>query len=111
METDVAYTEENPEDIKLIENLTQNLMVYSSKISLQRADIISQQRLLLDTLEPTIFHLLSETKDDWMKTTVTKVWSDHLLKINEMISIHGEMVKEFETIYTKLNDLKPAYEI
>jgi hypothetical protein len=86
-----------------------NLMTISSDISIKRAGIIEEQKLLLQTLEAPVFSMLSETNDSWQKTIVTQVWFNKIEIISDMIGEHEDLIKKFETLYNKIEKIKKDY--
>lgn len=88
------------------ENHSNLLINLQSEISLKRAEIIDNQRDLITMVEPTLFSVLGDGKDHWEKTTTTKIWFNKLDEINELINEHQTLLKEFEGVYTKIENLK-----
>lgn len=95
----------------LIEGTLNELRDLQSDISIKRAEIIQEQNELLSMVEPTLFNVLSESKDSWEKTSVTKLWMDKLNVINDMVGEHETLVKRFEETYIKIEKLKSNYEV
>ena len=83
-----------------------SLIDLQGKISLKRAEIVDNQRDLLTMVEPTLFSVLNDGKDNWQKTTTTKIWFDKLDEINHLINEHEILLKEFEGTYSKIENLK-----
>jgi hypothetical protein len=103
-----SLTPQTSTEIK-IERLMGNLMTISSDISIKRAGIIEEQKLLLQTLEAPVFSMLSETNDSWQKTIVTQVWFNKIEIISDMIGEHEDLIKKFETLYNKIEKIKKDY--
>lgn len=95
----------------LIEGTLNELRDLQSEISIKRAEIVQEQNELLSMVEPTLFNVLSESKDSWEKTSVTKLWMDKLNVINDMVGEHETLVKRFEETYIKIEKLKSNYEV
>ena len=95
----------------LIEGTLNELRDLQSEISIKRAEIVQEQNELLSMVEPTLFNVLSESKDSWEKTSVTKLWMDKLNVINDMVGEHEMLVKRFEETYIKIEKLKSNYEV
>ena len=95
----------------LIEGTLNELRDLQSEISIKRAEIVQEQNELLSMVEPTLFNVLSESKDSWEKTSVTKLWMDKLNIINDMVGEHETLVKRFEETYIKIEKLKSNYEV
>jgi hypothetical protein len=95
----------------VIEGEINKLRELQSEISIKRGEIIQEQNELMSMVEPTLFNILSESKDSWEKTSVTKLWFDKLSVINDMVGEHETLVKHFEDTYTKIEKLKTNYEV
>lgn len=83
-----------------------SLIDLQGQISLKRAEIIDNQRDLIAMVEPTLFSVLGNSSDGWQKNTTTKIWFNKLDEINELIDEHQTLLKEFEGVYTKIENLK-----
>lgn len=102
----VDIFEENPfltpsEDELIFNENNNKLINLQGEISLKRAEIIENQKNLLQIIEPALFSNLSESSDNWERNGVTKLWFDKVNEINKLIQDHQNLINEFEEMYTK----------
>ena len=103
---DISKLNPKTKNDMLVEGTLNELRDLQADISIKRAEIIQAQNELLSMVEPTLFNVLSESKDSWEKTSVTKLWFDKLNVINDMVGEHETLVKRFEETYIKIEKLK-----
>ena len=104
----VDITKLNPKTKKEVELevVSNQLINLQGALSIKRAEIIDNQRVLLAMIEPTLFGALSESKEGWGRGTITKLWFDKLNDINGLIDEHQTLIKEFEDTYIRIENLK-----
>jgi hypothetical protein len=76
------------------------------EFALKRAEIIELQNNLIETVEPTFIRLLSESDDNMVKTTMTKIWVDKMTNINKAVDEHEEIVRIFTKKHEQLQKLE-----
>jgi hypothetical protein len=105
--TDIVETDDLTKRIRNAANsLNQELISLQDEFSLKRVEIIDLQNDLIETMTPTIMTLLAETNDHTVKTTMTKIWYDKMIKINEAVDTHEELIANFAKKHEQLQKLE-----
>jgi len=105
--TDLVETDDLTKRVRNAANhLNQEMIALQDEFSLKRVEIIELQNNLIETIEPTIMTLLAETNDNIVKTTMTKIWYDKTVKINEVIDEHEELIANFTKKHEQLQKLE-----
>lgn len=89
-----------------IEEESNKLYDLQAVISIKRAEIVEIQKQLIINIEPLVFNVLSQTNDNWQKTSMTKIWMDSLNGINTKIDEHEQLLRLFESTYYNLEEIK-----
>ena len=105
--TDIVETDDLTKRIRNAANsLNQELISLQDQFALKRIEIIELQSQLIEEMEPTVMHLLAETEDNIVKTTMTKIWYDKMTVINKVIDEHELLIADFTKKHEQLQKLE-----
>lgn len=105
--TQIVETDDLTKRIRNAANsLNQELISLQDQFALKRVEIIELQSQLIEVMEPTVMHLLAETDDNAVKTTMTKIWYDKMAVINEVIDEHELLIADFTKKHEQLEKLE-----
>jgi hypothetical protein len=105
--TDIVQTDDHTKRIRNAANsLNQELISLQHQFALKRVEIIELQNQLIEVIEPTVMYLLSETDDNTVKTTMTKIWYDKMTLINKAVDEHELLIVDFAKKHEQLQKLE-----
>jgi hypothetical protein len=105
--TDIVQTDDHTKRIRNAANsLNQELISLQDQFALKRVEIIELQNQLIEVIEPTVMYLLSETDDNTVKTTMTKIWYDKMTLINKAVDEHELLIVNFAKKHEQLQKLE-----
>jgi hypothetical protein len=105
--TDIVQTDDHTKRIRNAANsLNQELISLQDQFALKRVEIIELQNQLIEVIEPTVMYLLSETDDNTVKTTMTKIWYDKMTLINKAVDEHELLIADFAKKHEQLQKLE-----
>ena len=105
--TDIVQTDDHTKRIRNAANsLNQELISLQDQFALKRVEIIELQNQLLEVIAPTVMYLLSETDDNTVKTTMTKIWYDKMTLINKAVDEHELLIVDFAKKHEQLQKLE-----
>jgi hypothetical protein len=105
--TDIVQTDDHTKRIRNAANsLNQELISLQDQFALKRVEIIELQNQLIEVIEPTVMYLLSETDDNTVKTTMTKIWYDKMTLINKAVDEHELLIVDFAKKHEQLQKLE-----
>lgn len=107
----VNISEEDKKLKSSILELNEALTEIMTEIDTKRAEIVSEQSTLLNLIEGPYMNMLAESKDNLEKTTMTKVWLDSYDSINNLITIHENLISLYESKNDELSKIQDKYEV
>ncbi len=110
--SDIVNTTKEEKELKLtILKLNEELTELMTSIDTKRGEIVTEQSALLNLVEGSYMTMLAESKDNLEKTTMTKVWVDSYESINDLITIHENLISLYESKNDELAKIQKEYEI
>lgn len=107
----VNISEEDKKLKSSVLELNEALTEIMTEIDTKRAEIVSEQSTLLNLIEGPYMNMLAESKDNLEKTTMTKVWLDSYDSINNLITIHENLISLYESKNDELTKIQEKYEV
>lgn len=107
----VNISEEDKKLKSSVLELNEALTEIMTEIDTKRAEIVSEQSALLNLIEGPYMNMLAESKDNLEKTTMTKVWLDSYDSINNLITIHENLISLYESKNDELTKIQEKYEV
>ena len=105
--TDLVETDDLTKRVRNAANsLNEELIGLQDQFALKRVNIIELQNELIEVIEPTVMHLLAETDDNAVKTTMTKIWYDKITMINKAVDEHEILIADFTKKHEQLQKLE-----
>jgi hypothetical protein len=105
--TNLVETDDLTKRIRNAANsLNEELIGLQDQFALKRVEIIELQNQLIEVIEPTVMHLLAETDDNIVKTTMTKIWYDKMTMINKAVDEHEILIADFAKKHEQLQKLE-----
>lgn len=105
--TNLVETDDLTKRIRNAANsLNEELIGLQDQFALKRVEIIELQNQLIEVIEPTVMHLLAETDDNVVKTTMTKIWYDKMTMINKAVDEHEVLIADFAKKHEQLQKLE-----
>lgn len=106
-----VLTKERQELKEEISKLNEELNLLSNQFNIKRAEIIEEQTDLINIVEPSYMTMLAESKDNTLKTTMTKIWLDKFNTIDSMVEEHEKLIQLYAKKHQELLIKESEYEV